>query len=70
MKKSTLIVLHLLVWVALSTIYFFYSETITAWLLPDFHEVEMWLKVVIYGLIFIFISVAISLKMTLRRRHN
>ncbi|NOT74217.1 MAG: hypothetical protein HOP08_04755 [Cyclobacteriaceae bacterium] len=67
MKRSSLIILHVVIWLTLSLIYFFTSETIIAWLLPGIHEVGAWLMMLIYGWVFIFILVVTSLVITLKR---
>jgi hypothetical protein len=68
MKKQSIILLHVLIWAVLSTLYFFCSEMITAWLLPGIHDVMVWLKVVIGGLVLILALVSASLVISLRRR--
>jgi hypothetical protein len=56
---------HLIVWIILSLIFFFSSESFTKLIAPDFHEVTMWLTVMMTGLILIFIGVTTSLTIRL-----
>jgi hypothetical protein len=68
MKKQSVILLHVLIWATLSTVYFFCSEMITVWLLPEIYDVTMWLSVMIGGLLLILILVGASLMISLRKR--
>jgi hypothetical protein len=68
MKKQSIILLHVLIWAALSTVYFFCSEMITVWLLPEIYDVTMWLTVMTGGLLLILILVSVSLMISLRKR--
>jgi hypothetical protein len=70
MKKRKIILIHLVVWLLISTIYFLVSEKLIAWLMPGFHDVMMWLWLLIIGLSIIFITVSFSLVLTLRRKKN
>jgi len=60
-KVKKVILIHLIVWILLSVIYFFLSETIVKLIFPTIHGVELWLMTVYAGVILISILVVISL---------
>jgi len=60
-KIKKIILIHLVVWILLSVIHFFLSETIVKLIFPTIHGVELWLMIVYIGLILISILVVISL---------
>ncbi len=68
MKKSKVILIHLIIWLLLSILYFLLSEKLTAWILPDFHDVIIWLRVLIIGLALIFLFTGLSLIINLKLR--
>jgi hypothetical protein len=70
MKRRKIILIHLVVWLLISTIYFLISERLIAWLMLGFHDVMMWLWLLIIGLSIIFILVSFSLVFTLRRKKS
>jgi small-conductance mechanosensitive channel len=69
MKSSTLFFLkYLAVWVILSVLYFVASETITKWIAPGYHNIQIWLSVVLIGLLLIVILLSILFFVGLRKR--
>jgi len=60
-KKSISILAHIFIWLFLSLGYSFLSEPIVAYMFPGIHNVEIWLTVLLIGLILIFIGTGISL---------
>lgn len=68
MKKiSVYIVKHLIIWLGLSTLFFFFSEKITKWIAPGFDNVKLWLIVVMSGLALILLITAICFIAGLRK---
>lgn len=68
MKTREIVIVHTLIWVVFSFLYFFLSESLTAWMLPEIHDVIIWLKILISGLILIFLAIVISLTIILIKR--
>lgn len=52
-----LILRHFLIWLMLSIGYFFLAEPLVKILLPEFHDVEIWLIFEIVGLAFILLTI-------------
>ena len=67
MNKGTIIAIHLIIWVIISLTFFMISESLTNLILPEIHGVELWLTILLAGLIVIFVGVMISLTMKLMR---
>jgi uncharacterized membrane protein YgaE (UPF0421/DUF939 family) len=65
MNKGRIIAIHLIIWVTLSLTFFMISESLTNLILPEIHGVELWLTILLTGLILIFVGVMISLMMKL-----
>ena len=61
MKRSRTIRMHLIVWMALSLIFFFSSEALLNLILPEIHDVNLWIKFTCAGLILVFLGVVTSL---------
>ena len=68
MNKSRLIMTHLIAWIVLSLIFFFSSESLTKLVAPDFHDVTIWLTIMLTGLVLIFFGVTASLTIKLIKR--
>jgi hypothetical protein len=66
MKK--IILRHLIIWLLLSVLFFFLSEPITKWILPEVHDVTIWLKVLASGLVLIFCALLISVIVAVVKR--
>ena len=64
-KKTKIILLHFLLWIITSAIFFLFSEKITTTLFSGFHNVKIWLAVLGLGLFLIFCILLISLIITL-----
>jgi hypothetical protein len=62
-----IILIHALLWIVLSVLFFFASEFITVQLFEGFHSVELWLLVLGAGLILIFLAITFSLVVKLIR---
>ncbi len=70
-KKKTIIILaHIFMWLFLSLGYSFLSEPIVAYIFAGIHNVEIWLTVLLIGLILIFIGTGISLIVSFRIRRK
>jgi len=59
MKKAILI--HLLLWILLSIVFFYSSESITKLLFKGFDDVSIWIGVLVTGSSLIFLILALSL---------
>jgi hypothetical protein len=68
-KTGILVLKYLLIWLGLSTAYFFASEQITKWIVPGFDGIAIWLFVLTVGLILIFI-VVLNLFLINIRKHK
>ena len=60
--------LYLFIWLVLSAVYFYFSESITKKMFPGYDNVELWLIVLISGLIIISVAILFSLSVKLRKR--
>jgi hypothetical protein len=59
-NTSSLIMKYFLIWLVLSTCYFFFSEKITKLIAPGFDSVQIWFFVVSIGLGLIFIITTVA----------
>ena len=60
MSKSKIFVFHFLAFISFSLFHFFSSEFLVKFFLPGFHNVGIWLSLVIGGIILIFMITTIS----------
>jgi intracellular septation protein A len=71
MKSRSLIYLrHILLWFAMIVAYFFSVEPFLNISLPGIHEVEIWLKLEIYGIAVITLLSVIVLLIALRKKRS
>jgi hypothetical protein len=70
MKKRTLkiILVHVLIWLALSVLCVFIAEPIIKSALPGVYEVEHWLMTVMMLMVIVFIGTILSLIIWLKRK--
>ena len=66
-KKNRITLVHFLIWLTLSVVFFFLSERITVSLFSGIHDVGIWLTVLITGLIIILVSTLTSLIIHLKK---
>ncbi len=59
-KVRNIILIHLIVWIVLSIIFFLLSERIIKAILPGVHEVGHWLQLLSFGLTALFVLHFIS----------
>ncbi len=60
MKFRKILLIHLAILVILITLLIIFSEVILNFFSPEFHQVEMWIGLIIFGSITIFILTLIS----------
>jgi uncharacterized protein involved in cysteine biosynthesis len=68
MKK--IIIRHAVAWLLLSTAFFFLCEPMLRWLVPEVHDIDIWLKVLAWGLVVIFCLVLTSFLSAISRRNK
>jgi intracellular septation protein A len=68
MTKRKIIFLHILLFLVLTAVLFFYSERLLNIFASGYHDVFMWLNLIIYGTIGIFIITIISCIVFIKRR--
>jgi len=66
MKK--IILIHFLLWIVISTLFTYFSEAITKALFRGFHDISIFLGVLITGNVLILLMLAISLIVIFIRR--
>jgi len=69
-KKNRIMLLHFLIWLTLSFVFFFLSEPVTVSLFSGIHDVGIWFTVLITGLVIILVSTLISLIIQLKKIVN
>lgn len=60
MKRNKIVLVHIGVFIALSILLVFMGESILNVITPGFHHVEMWIALIVFGIIGIFIILLIS----------
>ncbi|MBD0825470.1 Asp23/Gls24 family envelope stress response protein [Aestuariibaculum marinum] len=60
MKKSKIILIHFVLFILLSLVFFFSAESILKTFAPDLNYVTVWITLVNFGIAFIFIVLLIS----------
>ncbi|WP_396591641.1 hypothetical protein [Allomuricauda sp. R78024] len=60
MKRSKIVLVHVGLFIALSILLVFLAESILNVIAPGFHNVEMWIALIVFGILGIFIILLIS----------
>lgn len=66
-KMRSVRIVHLMLWLAVSLIFFLYSERVVKLIFPGYDGVELWLSVLAAGLITISILVFTSYAIAIRQ---
>ncbi|PWH83715.1 hypothetical protein DIS18_03945 [Algibacter marinivivus] len=70
MKNWKIILLHFAAFIALSIIWCFSAESVLRNVAPELNYVEIWIKLVIMGIIILFILTLISMILCLVKKRN
>ncbi|AXT59233.1 hypothetical protein D1816_02495 [Aquimarina sp. AD10] len=70
MKKRKIILIHLISFIILTLILFFSAESLLKLLAPGFHDVVMWLNLILFGTIGLLILTTISCVVFVKKQAN
>lgn len=68
MNNVKIIIVHFVAFIVVSTVFLLSSESLLALIAPGFHDVNMWIVLVIAGIIFLFIASFLSCILNLRKQ--
>ncbi|PWL39933.1 hypothetical protein DKG77_03645 [Flagellimonas aquimarina] len=60
MKRGKIVLMHIGIFIVLSILLVLFAESILIVVAPGFHHVEMWIALIIYGILGIFLTLLIS----------